>query len=191
MTDLLYGDEDALRLRRQSFVLSEFLSQQGYEPPRMDGRALVHGHCHHKSVLGWESELDLLRRTGLNLAAPESGCCGMAGAFGYEEERRDVSVACGERVLLPAVREAAGETLIVADGFSCREQILQLTDRRALHLAQVLELATRGALEKDVRSLERELAEVPTERGVPVGVLAGAGLALGVAAYLWTRNGRS
>ncbi len=73
----------------------------------------------------------------------DSGCCGMAGAFGFEAEKYDVSIACGERVLLPAVREAPRDALIVTDGFSCREQIAQTTDRQALHVAQVLQMALR------------------------------------------------
>jgi hypothetical protein len=73
---------------------------------------------------------------------PELGCCGMAGSFGFGSgEHYDVSIACGERTLLPAVRDADEETLIIANGFSCQEQIAQATDRRALHLAQVLQMA--------------------------------------------------
>ena len=72
---------------------------------------------------------------------PEAGCCGMAGAFGFEEEHYEVAMRCGERALLPAVREASGDALIIADGFSCREQISQSTERRALHLAEVMQLA--------------------------------------------------
>jgi Fe-S oxidoreductase len=74
----------------------------------------------------------------------ESGCCGMAGAFGYEKEKYSLSIACGERSLLPEVRKAEPETLIIADGFSCREQIEQATGRPALHLAEVLQLALRN-----------------------------------------------
>jgi Fe-S oxidoreductase len=77
--------------------------------------------------------------------APATGCCGMAGAFGYERgDHYDVSIACGERVLLPAARQCSEDTLIIADGFSCREQIEQLTDRRPMHLAQVIQLALRS-----------------------------------------------
>ena len=140
-------DPDAQRLSRQTFVLSEFLEQLGYEPPRRQGRVLLHGHCHHKSVLDFNSERSLLEKMGLEIEAPDSGCCGMAGAFGFEEQHYDVSVKCGERVLLPAVRGAAGETPIVTDGFSCREQITQLTDRRPLHLAEFLQQSIDGAKE--------------------------------------------
>jgi Fe-S oxidoreductase len=75
----------------------------------------------------------------------DSGCCGMAGAFGFEKgDHYDVSIKCGERVLLPEVRKADAETLIVTNGFSCREQISQTTDRKALHIAQVLKMALEG-----------------------------------------------
>jgi hypothetical protein len=92
--------------------------------------------------MGMAHEQSLLAKLGLELAIPDSGCCGMAGSFGFEAgERFEVSMRAGERVLLPAVRQAPKETLIIADGFSCREQIRQATDREALHTAQVLQLA--------------------------------------------------
>jgi Fe-S oxidoreductase len=121
MLGLMPEDEDAKRLSRQSFVLSEFLNKQvqGYRPP-LRRRALVHGHCHHKSVLGMDDEKELLRKMGLECAMPEPGCCGMAGSIGFERgSHYDVSVAVGEQRLLPAVRGAARDTLIIANGFSC------------------------------------------------------------------------
>ena len=91
-----------------------------------------------------EAELTLLGRMGADVDAPDTGCCGMAGAWGYERAHHEVSQACGEQALLPAVRAAAPTTIVLADGFSCRHQIEQGgTGRRALHLAQVLELAGR------------------------------------------------
>jgi Fe-S oxidoreductase len=83
----------------------------------------------------------LLKRTGLDFHVLDSGCCGMAGSFGFEAEKYDVSVKIGERVLLPAVRSAAPDTLIITDGFSCFQQIEGLTGRRPLHIAEVLQLA--------------------------------------------------
>ena len=82
----------------------------------------------------------LLAKTGAKVQSLDSGCCGMAGSFGFDRHKYDISIAAGERVLLPAVRAAAGDTLIVSDGFSCREQIAQTTGRHALHLAEVLKL---------------------------------------------------
>jgi hypothetical protein len=93
------------------------------------------------------AEEAVLHRMGVNFTAPAPGCCGMAGAFGFEKDKYDVSKAIGELELLPAVRQAPTDWLIVADGFSCREQIAQETDRRALHLAEVLQMALREASE--------------------------------------------
>jgi FAD/FMN-containing dehydrogenase/Fe-S oxidoreductase len=144
LVNMLPHDEDAKRLRAQSYVLSEFLTQRvpGYSPPQLHRRALVQPHCHHHAVMGFDAEKDLLQAMGLQVEIPDAGCCGMAGSFGYEAgERYQVSIQAGERVLLPAVRAAAPDTLIVADGFSCRGQIASGTHRRALHLAQVLQMA--------------------------------------------------
>ncbi|MEP6654926.1 MAG: FAD-linked oxidase C-terminal domain-containing protein [Myxococcales bacterium] len=137
-------NEDAQRLAKQTFLLSEFLDREGYQPPPLPRRALVQGHCHHKSVLGMQSETSLLDKLGLDYQVLDSGCCGMAGSFGFEAEHYEVSIAAGERVLLPAVRAAAADTLIVANGFSCRQQILQTTGRTPLHLAEVLQMAIKG-----------------------------------------------
>ncbi len=91
-------------------------------------------------------EQRLLEKLGIELEMPDSGCCGMAGAFGFERGAHyDVSMACGERRLLPAVRRSSDDTLLIADGFSCREQIAQATGRRAMHLAEALELALQQA----------------------------------------------
>ena len=92
-----------------------------------------------------DHEVALLQKTGAEVQVPDTGCCGMAGPFGFSAEKIDVSRKVGERVLLPAVRKASDDTLIVADGFSCQEQIVQLTGRRAIHLAQALQLAVRSS----------------------------------------------
>lgn len=142
--NLFPNDEDAKRLAQQTFLLSEFLQNNGYKPPRLKGKATLHRHCHEKAVLKHDHERQLLSDMGLEVDEPDSGCCGMAGAFGFEAgEHFDVSMKCGERVLLPEVRRVEPETLVVADGFSCREQIKQTTDREAMHLAQVLQMAIR------------------------------------------------
>jgi Fe-S oxidoreductase len=144
LANLLPDDEDAQRLSRQSFFLSEFLLREGYQPPKLAGRAIVHGHCHHKAIAKMTSEEALLGKLGLDYEILDSGCCGLAGSFGYEADHYDISMKIGERMLLPAVRAAAENTLVVADGFSCRQQIAHATDRRALHLAEVLQLALRA-----------------------------------------------
>ena len=137
------NNENAQRLSKQTFLLSEFLARKvpNYQPPRLRRKALVQGHCHHKALAGMGSEMEILRRLGLEIEIPEAGCCGMAGSFGFEKEHYALSMQCGERALLPAVREASAETLIIADGFSCQEQIVQATHRQPLHLAQVLQMA--------------------------------------------------
>jgi len=147
---LLPNDEDARRLGQQTYLLSEFLAKQApdFAPPRLERKALVHVHCHHKSVLKYDAEEALLRKLGLDYEILNSGCCGMAGGFGFEAgEKYDVSVKAGERVLLPAVRSAPKDALVISDGFSCREQIAQTTDRQALHLAQVVQMALHAGSE--------------------------------------------
>jgi Fe-S oxidoreductase len=143
LTNLFPDDEDAMRLSQQTFLLSEFLVKESRHSqfPQLQRKALVHGHCHHKALMGMGDEEKLLSALGLDFTVLDSGCCGMAGAFGFEKDHYDVSMKIGERVLLPAVQNAAKDTLIIADGFSCREQIAQATDRRALHVAQVLQIA--------------------------------------------------
>jgi FAD/FMN-containing dehydrogenase/Fe-S oxidoreductase len=140
---LFPGDPLADKLRAQTQMFGDFLQNgpRKVDLPRLARHAVVHGHCHHQSILGMDGERDVLRGMGLDHEILDSGCCGMAGAFGFEEgDKYDVSIKCGERVLLPKVREAPKDALIVADGFSCREQIHQTTDRQALHLAEVVRM---------------------------------------------------
>jgi FAD/FMN-containing dehydrogenase/Fe-S oxidoreductase len=143
LCNLFAGNPRAARLRNQTFLLSEFLEHQAhaFQPPQLSRKVLLHGHCHHKALMRMNDEESLLRKMGVELQTIDSGCCGMAGPFGFEKEKYAVSQAIGERVLLPAVRQSEAETLIVSDGFSCREQILQSTGRQTLHLAEVLQLA--------------------------------------------------
>src|SRR5581483_1827093 len=130
-------------LSKRFFTLSEFLQAEKVELPQLHRKAVIQGHCHHKAIMKFEPEEALLKKMGLDFQPLDSGCCGMAGAFGFDQDNYDISMRIGERVLLPAVREASPDTLIIADGFSCREQIEQSTDRKALHLAQVLQMAER------------------------------------------------
>ncbi len=141
-------DERAQALARQTFLLSEFLeNNSGNSPlPQLDRKALLHGHCHHKSIMKMTPEESLLRRLGIDFQSPAPGCCGMAGSFGFEHDKYEISAAIGELELLPAVRKAPADWLIIADGFSCREQIAQGTGRRALHLAEVLQMALDPSL---------------------------------------------
>jgi Fe-S oxidoreductase len=130
----------AAHLSRQVVHFSDFIAANfdRLPRPRMGGHALVQPHCHHHAVIGFHAEMQVLRRLGLHVERPPQGCCGMAGAFGFAKETHDLSVTIGERVLLPAVRKAAGDTIILADGFSCREQIEQHTGRATRHIADLL-----------------------------------------------------
>ena len=134
-------DERAIRLSKQTVMLSEILARYAgdWQPPQMSGRRIVvHGHCHQKSLMTMNDEMSLLRSTGAEVELLDSGCCGMAGPFGFEKDKFDVSQTLAERVLLPAVRAAGEGDLLVSNGFSCREQIKQNTTRNAVHMAEVL-----------------------------------------------------
>jgi FAD/FMN-containing dehydrogenase/Fe-S oxidoreductase len=175
LANLFPDDDDAGRLRDQSVLLSELLLEQdGWTPPALAGTAVFHGHCHQKALLGTERDEELLARLGLEVESLNAGCCGLAGSFGYEKgDHYDISMKAGERVLLPAVRNASPQALVVTSGFSCRQQIAHATGRRALHLAEVVQLALREAGH-----------QAPPEPPVPGGraaLLAAAG-ALGAGA---------
>jgi FAD/FMN-containing dehydrogenase/Fe-S oxidoreductase len=134
-------DDRAIRLSQQTVLLSAHLARSSgnWKPPQLPGRRiLVHGHCHQKALMTMNDEMSLLSATGAHVELLDSGCCGMAGPFGFEKDKFAVSQTLAERVLLPAVRAAAADGILVSNGFSCREQISQNTPRRAVHLAEVL-----------------------------------------------------
>jgi FAD/FMN-containing dehydrogenase/Fe-S oxidoreductase len=196
MRELLPDREDAKRLARQTFMLSEFLTQREVAFPKLHRTALVHGHCHHKSVMKMDAEEQALKSMGLDVKLLDAGCCGMAGSFGFESEHYDVSTKVGERELLPAVRSASKDTLIIADGFSCRTQIAQATDRRALHLADVIEMAVRdGVRGPDGDYPEsRYVPDYAANVRLPTRTLVGGALvAVGIGAALagWRRSWRT
>ena len=186
LCNLFPHDEDAQRLKNQTFMLAEFLERRAphFTYPKLPGKAVLHGHCHQKTVLHMASEEAVLRKLGLDYTMPDSGCCGMAGAFGFEQKKYDVSIACGERVLLPAVRQAAKETYVISNGFSCREQIAQTTDRRALHVAELLQLALRGDATAvsypERRYVDHTVREA--RRATRTAALIGAGVAVAATA---------
>lgn len=140
LRNLFPDDPAAQRLSAQSFLFGEFLAKFAaqYQPPSARGRILLHGHCHQKALVGMAHSERLLEGMGVQVVAPEPGCCGMAGPFGFNQKTYAIAQSVGERALLPAVRAEAADTLIVADGFSCREQIFQNTGRQAQHLAEIL-----------------------------------------------------
>lgn len=143
---LFPNDEQAKRLAGLTCTFGEFLDKQAGPIvwPRLNERAIVHGHCHQKAVMGMNSEMKIFKDIGLDCTLLDSGCCGMAGSFGFKEEHYRISLAIGEQILLPTIRGAAAQReLVVADGFSCREQIVQTTGRNALHTAEVLQRAMK------------------------------------------------
>jgi FAD/FMN-containing dehydrogenase/Fe-S oxidoreductase len=141
LPNLFPDDARALQLAGNAVTLSEFLAREKVVLPRLERRAIVQAHCHHKAVMRFDAEEAMLSSMGLDLTHPDSGCCGMAGAFGFDPKHYDLSMKVGERVILPMVREADPETLIIANGFSCREQIEQGTGRKTLHFAEVVKMA--------------------------------------------------
>ncbi len=189
VTNLMPGDEDAQRFRQQSFLLGEFLERVKYRPPTLKRKALVHGHCHQKALAGMKAEQTLLARMGLDAEVLDSGCCGLAGSFGYEENHYDVSMKIGERVLLPRIRSAEKNTLIVADGFSCREQIMHGTPRHGMHIAEVIQMALHQPVPPR-RNKYAEVGWVQETASYPVmTATAGAGLFLGGLLWLYKNRG--
>jgi Fe-S oxidoreductase len=143
LPNLIPHDEDAKRLSHQTLTLAEFLKKHapGWQAPRLEGKALVHGHCHQEAVIGMDADGELYDRLGLDYEILDSGCCGLAGSFGFERDHHEISVKIGEQRLMPTVRQASQEALLIADGFSCKTQVEELTDRRALHTAQAIKMA--------------------------------------------------
>ena len=148
LPSLFPDDARAVALASNSLLLDELLVREGdnFAPPEMRRRTIVQGHCHQKAIAGIADEVTLLSRAaGAELEVLDAGCCGMAGAFGYDREHFEVSKAIGARVLIPAIDKAPPEAIIVADGFSCRSQIRHFCpSRRPMHLAEVLNLAAGG-----------------------------------------------
>jgi Fe-S oxidoreductase len=142
----LFPREPAAQVLAQStFMLDEFLARKvpAYTPPPLQGRALLHGHCHQKAIAGLKHETALLQHVaGLTFEVLDAGCCGMAGAFGYEADHYEISKALAERVLVPAIQRSEPGTIVISDGFSCRSQVRHFCPgTQAMHLAQVLDQA--------------------------------------------------
>jgi FAD/FMN-containing dehydrogenase/Fe-S oxidoreductase len=185
----------ARKVAENTFTLSEFLEKNlpDYRPPKVNREAIVQGHCHHKAVMRMKEEKALMKKMQLNHRVLESGCCGMAGAFGYERDKYEISVACGERSLLPEVRKAPVSTIIVADGFSCKEQISQQSNRHALHLAEVLALGIRGEDERVPAMYPEDYLVQPRQSAQKTSMArAGVvtGLALMVLGLAWLKSKR-
>jgi len=183
LTNMLPHDRDAARLKKQTYRFSEFVVAHAHPDslPRLNRKVAVHGHCHEKALFGMDSEMHLLRQLGVDAQLLDTGCCGMAGSFGFEAgEKYRVSMAIGELDVLPKVRQTDGDTLVVADGFSCREQIDGATTRRALHVAEI----ARMALAQHKQAPRQKRRPVPPARLSPARAIATAAIALGAVALL-------
>jgi FAD/FMN-containing dehydrogenase/Fe-S oxidoreductase len=147
MRNLFPSDLNATILAENSYMISEFIQKFAphYKFPPLHKKALVHGHCHHKTVLKFEAENALLKRLMLDFEVLDSGCCGMAGSFGFEKEHYEVSIKCAQRALIPGLRKVEIGTLVITNGFSCHEQIMQMTGIKPLHLAEVLLMSLHSA----------------------------------------------
>ncbi len=151
--DLLDGDPRVKEVGESTMLIEEFVLHaidQGavLELDALPSKVLYHGHCHRKALVGTGTALEVLRSIpGWEVEETKAGCCGMAGSFGFEKEHYDLSISVGEQVLFPAVRAAPEDTILVADGVSCRQQIEHGTGRRARHPVEVLAdaLAVNGS----------------------------------------------
>ncbi len=213
LVNLFPHDMNANRLSEQSYLLSEFLERHAphFSLPALNRKAIVHGHCNHKAIMKMDDEENVLRKMGLDFEVLDSGCCGVSGSFGFRRGNYDVSLRIGNRVLLPAVRSAGKETIVIADGFSCREQISQETDRQGLHLAQVIRMAMKeGDAEPepyperkyyifnrkneegklDYRCPGHQAVEAARQRPRLAAVIAGAAIGAGIAVWYLLKKKR-
>jgi len=147
-------------------------------------------HCHQHAVMGWDTDSALLEAAGAQAEHLESGCCGLAGNFGFQPGHGKISEACAERVLLPRLREAPADAVVLADGFSCRTQIHELDSggREAMHLSELL--ATGGAMPQDYAERSCAPRPVPPRAGVQLLTLAAAAGAAALAAAAVIRGWR-
>jgi Fe-S oxidoreductase len=136
LRQLFPRDERAARLARQAVSLAELLNEKNFRA-KISEHVFMHAHCHQKSLWGTASDLELLRNSGAEVLSPDTGCCGMAGSYGYRPENAGTSRRIAELALLPAL-EKARAAVVMANGFSCREQIESLAGRPTLHIAELL-----------------------------------------------------
>jgi len=191
LVNLMPDNRDAHRLAKQTMMLSEFLMRNAnWKPPRFERAALAHAHCHHRAVLDFDMQQRMFDAMGLKVEYPKAGCCGQAGSFGYEAGHYDLSMKIGEQGLLPAVRRAPADTLVLADGFSCREQIWHGARRWAIHPAELLALALQAKQDVSAREAAEAYHETPA-RLEGRAVVAGAGATLAAGLLLYWALGRS
>ncbi|PMS26867.1 FAD-binding and (Fe-S)-binding domain-containing protein [Paraburkholderia rhynchosiae] len=141
----LPDDLVAKKLSAQTFLFSDFVARADFEWPKLDADVIVHGHCHQKSIFGMQGETALLNKLGVRWSLLDTGCCGMAGSFGFHADHYDLSMKIAEDKLLPLVRSAPSDAIVVTNGFSCREQIQQGAGRQPVHIAQLVMKALGSA----------------------------------------------
>ncbi|MET8615695.1 FAD-linked oxidase C-terminal domain-containing protein [Streptomyces misionensis] len=190
--ELLPGDQDVARLAGQVRTLAEQLvhhAPDDWQPPRLARQATVQTHCHQHAVLAFDADRELMRRAHIDADVLDEGCCGLAGNFGFERGHHEVSMAVAEQGVLPAVRGAAPDSLVLADGFSCRTQIEEGgTGRRAVHLAEALAFALDGNLPSEH---PERLADRPSEPSRTARWATAAALPAGAALGLWLLRRRA
>ncbi len=146
LKNIFPDNKNAIKLSENFFTLSEFIdmNKSKFHFNRLNNKIFYHGHCHHKAVMHIEKDKQVLKSLGTDLTFIDAGCCGLAGSFGFEKgEKYKLSMQIGERVLFPELRKISNDDIIVSDGFSCREQILHGTNKKAFHLAEVLAMAIK------------------------------------------------
>jgi Fe-S oxidoreductase len=156
MHNLFPDDELATKLTANTNTFGAFLQKHApdLDLPQVQRKAIVQAHCHHKAIMKTKQDEALLAKIAPDHELLATGCCGMAGSFGFEKDKYDASLAIAEHGLLPKIREADDSTVVVADGFSCREQIAQLTSRHALHTAELVNMAMHRSLPNEGRPEE-------------------------------------
>lgn len=187
LTKILPNDQDAQRLKNNCYHWAEFFEKNHLPVPKLEGKAVVWGHCHHKATGGMDPEMKLLKeQMGLDATQAEGGCCGLAGSWGFEQGKYDISMQCGEIGLLPAVRKADPSALIIANGFSCKTQVEQSdTGRRALHVAEVMRIARKLGVARISAAIPEALSgKEPEPSGAVKAARTGATIGLGALAVL-------
>ncbi len=174
LRNLFPHDEDAQRVASQFKTFGELLRDTPeWTPPKLQGKALVHLHCHQRAVLSPDAEEKILQDMGLELVKNPAGCCGVAGAFGYESNHYDTAMAIGEHDLLPLARKQNRDTLVISDGFSCRYQVKHGAHRWALHPAEVIALAHQARGENPSNA-ETRFLDPPAKPGLRDAAAIGA-----------------
>jgi len=180
MLKLLPNNQDAMRMRENCYHWAEFFEKQKIPVPRLEGKAVVWGHCHQKATGGMSPAMKLLKeQMGLDAEEAKGGCCGLAGSWGFETGKYDISMQCGEIGFLPAVRRAAPSTVVIADGFSCKTQLDESKlGRHALHTGEVMRIAQKLAsghtrAQYPERLREQKPQPSPGDRAIRAGILVG------------------